>query len=302
MSISKAIFICGPTAVGKTSVSIELAHHFQTEILSFDSRQFYKELKIGAAPPSRDELAAIKHHFIGHLSLTNGEELNAGKYEQEALAKLDTLFNTKKHVILVGGSGLYMRAVTHGLDPLPKANETLRATLNQELNTKGLDHLARELYKLDPVYAKQVDIKNPQRVMRALEVIHESGKPYSTLVNLAPKKRPFNIIKIGLDMDRDVLYKRINSRVDHMLKQGLEDEARALYSFKDLNALQTVGYKEWWPYFDANVSRQAVIDNIKQNSRRYAKRQLTWFRREKNIMWFKPNQLKEMIDEISQSE
>jgi tRNA dimethylallyltransferase len=294
-----AIFICGPTAVGKTAVSIQVAQQLGAEILSFDSRQFYRELKIGAAPPSPQELQRVPHHFIGHLSIEEKDaELNAGAYEQEALHILETQFSKRSAAVLVGGSGLYMRALTHGFDPLPPANEVLRKNLNEELARNGLDSLVAELTEKDPIYALKADLQNPQRVIRALEVIRGSGHAYSAQRREVVKTRPFKQIKIGLNLPREELYTRINQRVDLMIEAGLEEEARALYPFREVNALQTVGYKEWWPYFENKRSHYEVVEEIKKNSRRYAKRQLTWFKREDDIRWFTPDQVSEIMDYI----
>lgn len=296
MSVSTAIFICGPTAVGKTAVSIHLAKALEAEILSFDSRQFYAELKIGAAPPSAEELAAVPHHFIGQLSIKAGaEELNAGKFETQALQALKKQFAGNPYALLVGGSGLYMHALSHGFDPLPPVNETIRKNLNEELAQGGLDSLVEELTEKDPVYALKADLQNPQRVIRALEVIRGSGKPFSNQHSGKKKVRPFKQIKIGINLPREVLYTRINHRVDAMLEAGLEEEARALYPYREANALQTVGYKEWWPYFEGKCKLDDTVEEIKKNSRRYAKRQITWFKREADVRWFAPDQAKEML-------
>ncbi len=294
-----ALFICGPTAVGKTSVAIALAKHFNTEIISFDSRQFYKELKIGAAPPSRDELNAVPHHFIHNLSVSD-KPLNAGAFEKQALKTLTELFKKHKIVVLVGGSGLYMKALTEGFDTLPKISLETRNTLIKELETKGLETLSKELIEKDKEYAQRVDLQNPQRVMRALEIIRETGKPFSHFRQNEKAIRPFESINIGLELPRPELYARINKRVELMDAEGLEKEAFSLKAYHENNALQTVGYKEWWPYFNGLASRDFTIEEIKKNSRRYAKRQLTWFKNQTEAKWFLPTELTEIKAYLAQ--
>lgn len=293
-----AIFICGPTAVGKTSIAIKLAQWLNTEIISFDSRQFFKELKIGAAPPSEDELALAKHHLIGQLNLN--QKYDAGRFEADALAIIDEVFTRKEQVILVGGSGLYMKALTEGFDEMPPLKPRIRETLNDELAREGLPKLQAELKQSDPKYYEQVDLNNPQRVIRALEVIRSTGQPYSGFRKGTKVERPFNILKIGLEMPRQELYAQINLRVEKMLDAGLEEEVRQLRNFHQVNAMQTVGYREWIPYFENEKDQSQVIEEIKKNSRRYAKRQLTWFRRDEEIEWFKPNELDKMKNWLDQ--
>lgn len=289
------LFICGPTAIGKTAVAIKLAEHFSTDILSFDSRQFYKELEIGAAPPSPAELARAKHHFVGHLSLIEDDTLSAGGFEKKALERIDQVFKKQDILIAVGGSGLYMSALREGFDELPKVDQHTRQALKEQLQKEGLESLSAELQEKDPSYAEQADLNNPQRVVRALEIIHQTGKPFSVFRKGDKAKRSFNSVLIGLEMDRAKLYDRINQRVDLMITAGLEDEAKSLYPYRDKNALQTVGYKEWWSYFEGNTTKQQVIDEIKKNSRRYAKRQLTWFKNQETMPWFEPTQLDEIL-------
>ncbi len=274
------ILILGPTAVGKTAMAIALAKHYNTEILSADSRQFYKELEIGTAKPSAEELASVKHHLINSHSFK--EVVDAGTFERLALETLSVLFKKHTTVIAVGGSGLYIQALCEGLDPVELRDEELRANLANET----LQSLQEKLQALDPEYYAEVDVQNPQRLMRALEIILLTGKKYSELRTGNKKARDFNIIKIGLTDDRELLYQRINTRVDEMVNAGLEEEAKKLYPFKNEYALQTVGYTEWFDYFDGKHSRETAIDLIKRNSRRYAKRQLTWFRRDEEITWF----------------
>lgn len=284
-----AIFIAGPTAVGKTDVAIQIAEWLQTEVISFDSRQFYKELKIGAAPPSPEELARVPHHLVGHLSVK--DDYSAGDFEREALTKLDEIFETHDTAVLVGGSGLYMRILTDGFDEMPKIPEDIRKQLNAELEENGLESLVKELSEKDPDYFAQVDKQNPQRVIRALEVIRTTGNTYTFYRQGEKTKRPFNIVKIGLDLPRPELYNHINLRVDKMMEAGLEEEVKQLLSFRKKNSMQTVGYKELIRYFDGEIDLDFAIEEIKKNSRRYAKRQLTWFRREKGIEWFSPMEM-----------
>lgn len=280
------IFIAGPTAVGKTDVAIQVAEWLQTEIISFDSRQFYKELKIGAAPPSHEELSRVPHHLVGHLSVK--DDYSAGDFEKEALAKLDEIFEKHDTAVLVGGSGLYMRILTDGFDEMPEIPSEVREKLNSELSEKGLEALANELKETDPEYYNTVDQKNPQRVIRALEVIRSTGNTYTSYRQGSKTERPFNIIKIGLDLPREELYERINLRVDKMMEAGLEQEVKQLLPCRNQNSMQTVGYKELIRHFDGEISLEEAVEEIKKNSRRYAKRQLTWFRREKDIEWFSP--------------
>ena len=292
-----AIFITGPTAVGKTNVAIKIAEWLQTEIISFDSRQFYRELKIGAAPPSSEELSRVPHHLVGHLSVN--DDYSAGDFEREALDKLDEIFEKQDTAVLVGGSGLYMRILTDGFDEMPAIPEEIRKQLNDELEKNGLEVLAEELSQKDPHYFTQVDRQNQQRIIRALEVIRTSGKTYTSFRQGKKTKRPFDIIKIGLDLPREELYERINLRVDKMMEAGLEEEVKQLLPFRAKNSMQTVGYKELIRYFDGEIDLDFAIEEIKKNSRRYAKRQLTWFRREKEIEWFSPFEVEDVKKHIS---
>lgn len=287
--MSKKYLICvvGPTAVGKTALGITLAQAFDTEIISADSRQFYKELEIGTAKPSPSELSAVPHHFINTLSIHDAYD--AGKYENEVLAKLEILFAEKDIVILVGGSGLFVNAVCVGLDDLPDVKPSMREQLNAELKAKGLEQLNEELKSADPEYYEVVDLKNPQRVIRALEVIRSTGKKFSDLRKREPAVRPFNVLSIGLELEREILYKRIDLRMDQMIAEGLFEEAKRFHEFRDLNPLQTVGYSEIFGYLDGNYDKEEAIRLLKRNSRRYAKRQLTWFKRDANTVWFDPN-------------
>ena len=288
----KIIIIVGPTAIGKTGLSIELANALNTEIISCDSRQFYKELKIGSAPPNVKELAAVKHHFIHHLSVT--DDYNAGEFEVNAIAKIKELHKTKDTIIVVGGSGLYVDAICKGFDKMPEIPDQIRIKLNLKLKEKGIVWLQEEVKKVDPNFYSTCDQQNPQRLLRALEVFTATGKAFSTYKKAKPKYRPFEIIKIGLTTERKILYQRINTRIDKMLEYGLLEEVEALIPFQNRNALQTVGYKEIFSFFNNNCTLEKAVENIKQNTRRFAKRQLTWFRKDKNTTWFDPLQINEI--------
>lgn len=278
------IVVVGPTAIGKTSLSITLAKYFDCEIVSADSRQFYKEMCIGTAVPSTKELKQAKHHFIQHKSIK--DEYSVGDFEKDALAKLTELFKHKNYAILIGGSGLYVNAVTNGLDNFPETDIEIRKKLQEEYTNTGIENLQLQLKALDPEYYKKVDLSNTHRVMRALEVCISSGFPYSAFLTKPKKKRPFHIIKIGITADREIIYERINTRVDLMIEEGLIDEAKTLYNFKVLNALNTVGYKEIFKYLDSDWDIDFAISEIKKNTRRFAKRQLTWFKKDADIKWF----------------
>lgn len=287
MPIKRLLVVVGPTGSGKTDLSIRLALHYGAPILSTDSRQVYRGMPIGTAQPSADQLQAIEHHFIASHDLT--DNLNCGEYEVQALARLEELFADHDWVVAVGGSGLYVRALCEGMDDLPQADEPLRRELERRLAEDGLGALAEELRELDPEYCRTADLNNPARVMRALEVCLQTHMPYSRQRTGERRPRPFEIVKIGIDLPRDVLYDRINRRVDRMLADGLEAEARALYPYRELNALKTVGYREFFDYFDGRIGYDEAVELIKRNSRRYAKRQLTWFRRDSEIRWFAPD-------------
>ncbi len=292
------IYVAGPTASGKTKVAIDLARYLKTEIISCDSRQFFKELKIGAAPPTADEMAQIKHHFIQHLSVQ--QNYNAGVFGRDAQKVLETIFSRHNEAILVGGSGLYANALIHGFDDLPEANNALREQLQKELEDEGLAYLQARLKAQDPEYYAKADIENPHRVIRALEVIKSSGQKMSDLLKQSPPSQGFKITILVLDWPREKLYARINKRVDDMVANGLEEEARSLSPYAHLQTLNTVGYKEWFAHFNGDVTRDEAIALIKQNTRRFAKRQLTWFRRYKEAVWVKPNDLEKMKEIISQ--
>lgn len=282
--MANLIAVLGPTASGKTKWAIQLAQHFGCEILSCDSRQFYKELRIGVARPTEEELAAAPHHFIADRSIQ--KPLSAGEYEREALTMLKTLFASNPVQVVVGGSGLFAKALFEGFDDMPKIDPQIRNELNTQFENEGIEPLANRLKKLDPKHAERVDIQNHQRVIRALEVCIQTGKPYSDLRTGKAKERPFNIVKVAPDWEREVLYNRINQRVDLMVEAGLEEEAKSVLAYRDTPALQTVGYREWFDFFDGIHNREATVQKIKQNSRNYAKRQLTWNRKEAGLSLF----------------
>ncbi len=294
MSIDKPILvvILGPTGSGKTDLSITLAEHLKAPIISTDSRQVFRGMAIGTAQPTAEQLERVKHHFIADREIT--EEYTCGMFEKEALALLDELFRKHRFVVAVGGAGLYIDALCNGMDNLPTADGNIRHELTERLQSEGIENLLTELHELDPEYYAAVDRNNPARVMRALEVCKASGRPYSEQRKGERTERPFRIIKIGIATERAELYDRINRRVDIMLEEGLEEEARALYSQRQLNALQTVGYKELFDWWDGSSTREQAVELIKRNSRRYAKRQMTWFNRDKEINWFGRDELKKI--------
>ncbi|MGO4918909.1 tRNA (adenosine(37)-N6)-dimethylallyltransferase MiaA [Maribacter spongiicola] len=277
------ISVVGPTAIGKTKLAILLAQHYNTEIISADSRQFFKEMNIGTAVPSIEELSQAKHHFIQHKSIT--EQYTVGDYEREAIEKIADLFKIHDVVIMVGGSGLYVNAITDGLNTFPTIDPKIREELNTELSKKGIRVLQSKLRHLDPLYYEKVDIHNPQRVIRALEVAIGSGQPYSSFINKPKAEREFKVLSVGLKADRPLIYDRINTRVDLMVEAGLLDEAKSVLPFKEYNALQTVGYKELFKYLDGEWTLDFAISEIKKNTRRFAKRQLTWFLRNEETKW-----------------
>ena len=287
------IILVGPTGVGKTELSIDIAGHFQTEIISCDSRQIFKEMVIGTAVPDTKTLETIPHHFIGSHSIH--ENYNARKFEIEVLEKLEELFLTHDIVLMTGGSMLYIDALCKGLDDLPDIDPDLRKSLMDRLDSEGLEALQLELYQLDPAYYCQVDLQNPKRVLHALEICLTTGRPYSELRTNKSRKRPFDILKIGLNCDREILHNRINLRVDMMFEAGLEKEAFDLHPFSSLNSLNTVGYRELFEYFEGKISAELAREKIKANSRKYARKQLTWFRRDPDITWFTPQMSNEII-------
>ena len=284
------ITIIGPTAIGKTSLSIALANHFNCDIISCDSRQFYKEMTIGTAVPSTDELAAVPHHFIQNKSIF--EKYTVGDFEKDAILKLDELFQKNNIQIMVGGSGLYVDAVLKGFDEFPEIDNSVRDKINADFEELGVTYLQHELNKLDAEFYQKIELENPQslqnpqRMKRFVEVCIGTGKPYSFFLNQKRNQRNFTPIIIGLEAEREIMYNRINQRVDIMINQGLVKEAEELFAHKNLNALQTVGYRELFDYFDGTITLDFAIQEIKKNTRRFAKRQLTWFKRTENVIWF----------------
>lgn len=298
MSIRELIVVVGPTGSGKTKLSIDLARHFGAPIISADSRQLYRGMAIGTAQPTSEELAAAEHHFVACRNID--EEFNCGAYETAALERLEELFESHERVIAVGGSGLYIKALCEGLDELPEVSAELREALRSRLSSEGLAPLLEELRAVDPAFYEVVDRQNPSRVLRALEVSLSSSRPYSEFRSGESAERNFRIIKVGIDMQRELLYDRINRRVEMMISEGLEAEARALYPHRELNSLQTVGYRELFDHFDGTTSLEEAIELIKRNSRRYAKRQMTWFRRDDKIEWFSsPEQSNRVVEYIT---
>lgn len=287
------IVLLGPTGVGKTELSIKLAQHLNTNITSSDSRQVYREMYIGTAVPEPDLLAKVKHHFIHSHSIH--DYFSAYECEKETLALLQRLFKEKDQVLMVGGSMMYIDAVCNGIDDIPTIDPQLRNNLLKRYHKEGIESIRMELKRMDPLYYNQVDLKNAKRILHAVEVCLMAGKPYSSLRTNNSKKRDFQIIKIGLNRERKELYNRINLRVDKMIEEGLIQEARRLFEYRHLNSLNTVGYKELFSHFEGDISMEGAIELIKRNSRRYAKRQLSWFRRDDKINWFHPEQESEII-------
>ncbi len=290
------LIIGGPTASGKTSLAIRLARHFGTEILSCDSRQFFRKMDIGTAKPSQAELALAPHHFIDSLSIE--EDYSVGDYERDALALLEELYKKHSLVIMAGGSGLYQKAVCEGLDAFPEVAPAVRQKVENWHQQEGIESLQEKLKRIDPDYYSIVDLQNPHRLIRALSVWEASGRPFSSFRKNKSLHRPFFPVYIELHWERSVLYERINQRVDHMMEQGLLEEARQLYPHKDLTALQTVGYQELFAYLDGRISLEEAVDLIKRNSRRYAKRQLTWTRRDGHWKHFSPEEWEKTLDYI----
>lgn len=290
------VVVTGPTAVGKTTTAIQLAQHFNTEIISADSRQIFIETKIGTAVPNEDELTLVKHHFIGTRHVT--DYYNAWQFEQDALQKADELFQNYDIVILAGGSGLYVDAVCNGIDEIPDIEPDLRERINSQFENEGIESLRQTLKFLDPEYYKIVDLSNPARLKRAIEICFQTGKTYSELRKENKKTRPFKIIKIALNREREALYERINQRVDQMISDGLEQEVKSLSQWKDCTALKTVGYREFFDYFDGLCTYTEAIEKIKQNTRKYAKKQISWIKRDSEYQWFSPNEINEIIQYI----
>jgi tRNA dimethylallyltransferase len=289
------IVVCGPTAVGKTSLAIELAQLFDAEIISADSRQFYQEMTIGTAKPTEQELSTVSHHFINNISIHN-KSYSAGKYEAEVLEFLSQYFSKKPIAMMVGGSGLFINAICSGFDKFETEDPKQLWTARNFLNTKDLDWLQQEVERLDPEYYAKVDRKNPIRLKRALEIIYTTGKKYSEQRIGKKTERPFRIIKIGLQLPRELLYERINLRVDEMMKVGLLEEVKELYLHKKLHTLNTVGYTELFDFIEDKIDLPAAIALIKQNTRNYAKRQMTWFKKDENIHWFSPDEKEKIFD------
>lgn len=291
------VVITGPTCVGKTEVAIRLAEKLNAEIISSDSRQFYRELRIGVAAPSREQMQMAKHHFVGNLSVN--DYYNVSAFENDVAGFLKSHFMSAGHVIMVGGSGLYIDAVCRGIDILPDPDMDLRKKITQNFRSEGIGYLQEQLRALDPEYYKVVDRNNPNRMLRAIEVCLLTGKPYSTFRKRQYTSRDFKCIKVGLDLPREELYARIGKRVDEMIAAGLVEEVRSLIPYRDLNALNTVGYKEIFDYLDGRVTLEEAIEKIKTNTRRYAKRQLTWFRKDKEIHWFDPVDIESIMEYVT---
>jgi len=292
------IVIAGPTAVGKTAVGVEVAKHFDTEIISADSRQFFIETELGTAKPSINELAEVKHHFINSHHIQ--DFFSTGDFEQQVMHLLEQLFLSHNVIVMVGGSGLYINAVLNGLDDLPETDLNIREQLNALFANEGLEPIRKRLEDLDPEYYLTVDQNNPQRLIRGLEFYLSTGDKLSSYLQHTKKQRPFNIIRIGLNKDRKELYDQINHRVDMMLEAGLLDEVKALLPFRALNALKTVGYSELFDYLDGSRSLEDAVNAIKQNTRRFAKRQLTWFRKDPEMKWYHPDQLETLLADLDQ--
>lgn len=291
------IVVIGPTGVGKTSLCLSLAEHFNTPIINADSRQMFREIPIGTAAPTKSEQQIIKHYFVGNLSIN--DYYSASKYENDVISLLETLFNDKSKIVMSGGSMMYVDAVCNGIDDIPTVKPQIRELLKQRYENEGLEPISSELEQLDPEYYALVDKKNPKRVIHALEICLSTGKTYSSFRSNTIKERPFNIIKIGLIREREELYSRIDQRVDKMIGSGLIDEAKNVYPYKHLNALNTVGYKEIFEYFDGNMALDEAISKIKFNTHKYCRKQLTWFKRDENIRWFHPDNIEEIINYIN---
>ncbi|MDG1915967.1 MAG: tRNA (adenosine(37)-N6)-dimethylallyltransferase MiaA [Crocinitomix sp.] len=291
----KLIIVAGPTAAGKTALSIELAQHYQCPIISFDSRQFYREMNIGTAKPTADELAQAEHHFIGNISIH--DRYTAGIFEREALVKLEEIFQTNDFCIAVGGSGLYINALAFGIDNIPSDPE-VRLKLQERWKNEGLEVLQQEVLAVDPAFYNTSDMQNSRRVIRALEVFEITGKPYTLLRKKQHKKRPFEMYWVGLNLEREVLFDRINRRVDMMMELGLEEEVKSLFDEREIKALHTVGYRELFSFMEGEYSKEKAVELIKRNTRYYAKRQITWFKKNELVNWFSPTETQKIIEEI----
>lgn len=299
MAKKSLIVLVGPTGVGKTETSLALAEHFHAPILNADSRQIYKGMTVGTAAPTLEERARAEHHFVQFLN--PGDYYSAAQFEMDAMALLEDLFQKHDYVLLSGGSMMYIDAVCHGIDDIPTVDDVTRKTMLERYEKEGLEPLVQELRVLDPEYYQIVDLKNPKRVIHALEICYMTGKTYSSFRTNTKKQRPFHIVKIGLRREREVLYDRINRRVTKMIQEGLEEEVKALLPFRNTNSLNTVGYKEMFAYFDGKMSLEEAADKIRQNSRIYSRKQMTWFKRDNQIKWFEPEQLGDIIAYISES-
>ena len=286
--------LIGPTGVGKTELSLKIAESFDTCIVSADSRQLYADIPIGTAAPTPDQLERVKHYMVGILKLT--DYYSAARYEEEVMELLESLFKEKKAVVLTGGSMMYVDAVCKGIDDIPTVDEETRSIMMQRYQEEGLEKLCAELKLLDPEYYRQVDLKNPKRVVHALEICYMTGKTYTSFRKAQAKERPFEIVKIGLTRDREELYNRINRRVDVMVEEGLIEEAKKVFPYRELNSLNTVGYKELFKYMDGEWNLDFALDKIRQNSRNYARKQMTWFKRDKDIHWFHPDHIDEVLE------
>ena len=292
------IVITGPTAVGKTELCLDIAKHFGIPIINADSRQIYRDLKIGTAAPTEEQLRQVRHYFVGTLGLT--DYYSASMYEEQVMQLLDELFQTSDYALMSGGSMMYIDAVCNGIDDIPTVDEKTRTELKKRLADEGLEALCEELHQLDPEHYEVVDKKNPRRVIHALEICHMTGRTYTSFRTSIRKNRPFRIVKIGLTRDREIIYDRINKRVDLMMQAGLLDEARHLYHLRHLNALNTVGYKEMFTHMDGTWTLEEAIERLKGNTRRYARKQLTWFKRDPEVTWFSPNDKQLILNHIKQ--
>lgn len=299
MAKKSLIVLVGPTGVGKTETSLALAEHFHAPILNADSRQIYKGMTVGTAAPTLEERARAEHHFVQFLN--PGDYYSAAQFEMDAMALLEDLFQKHDYVLLSGGSMMYIDAVCHGIDDIPTVDDVTRKMMLERYEKEGLEPLVQELRVLDPEYYQIVDLKNPKRVIHALEICYMTGKTYSSFRTNTKKQRPFHIVKVGLRREREVLYDRINRRVTKMIQDGLEEEVKALLPFRNTNSLNTVGYKEMFAYFDGKMSLEEAADKIRQNSRIYSRKQMTWFKRDNQIKWFEPEQLGDIIAYISES-
>lgn len=288
------IVLLGPTAVGKTDISIDIAQHLNCDIISADSRQFFREMKIGTARPSDDQLARVKHHFIAFLSVR--DYYSSNRYEKDVLDLLSELFQNNNIALMSGGSAMYIDSVCQGIDDIPDADPAVREQLNRKYEEEGIRGLRIMLKILDPEYYKNVDLKNYKRIIRALEICETTGLPYSSFLKKQRRERDFNILKIGLERPREELYERIDRRVDEMIVQGLENEVASLYEYKELNALNSVGYKEFFDYFGGRITKEKAIELIKRNTRRFAKRQITWWAKDKDISWFQADDIRGIIE------